>query len=103
MNPQIMQNNWSVNFAMDDEREKLKMKEVENELASLISSLKLGSEEMPVEEYMRLAWDEIVDVEYNMAELVDSIWDRKFHLGLDLKEEPMEGNDVDDQPTNTNS
>ena len=38
-----------------------------------------------------------------MAELVDSIWDRKFHLGLDLKEEPMEGNDVDDQPTNTNS
>ena len=103
MNPQIMQNNWSVNFAMDDEREKLKMKEVENELASLISSLNLGSEEMPVEEYMRLAWDEIVDVEYNMAESVDSIWDRKFHLGLDLKEEPMEGNDVDDQPTNTNS
>jgi hypothetical protein len=31
------------------------MKEVENELASLISSLNLGSEEMPVEEYVQLA------------------------------------------------
>jgi hypothetical protein len=88
---------------MDDEIEKSWMKEVENELASLISSLNLGSEEMPVEEYVQLAWEEIVDVEYNMAKLVDLVWDRKFYLGLDLKEEPMKGNDVDDQPTNTNN
>jgi hypothetical protein len=38
-----------------------------------------------------------------MAKLVDLVWDRKFYLGLDLKEEPMKGNDVDDQPTNTNN
>ena len=82
---------WSVNFAMDDEREKLRLKKVENELASLISSLNLGSEEMPVEEYVQLACEEIVDVEYNMAELVDLVWDRKFHLDLDLKEEPNGG------------
>ena len=31
------------------------MKEVENELASLISSLNLGSEEMHIEEYVQLA------------------------------------------------
>jgi hypothetical protein len=29
---------WSDNFAMDDESEKLRMKEATNELASLISS-----------------------------------------------------------------
>ena len=46
-------------------------------------------------------WQEkiIVGVEYNMAKLVDLAWGRKIHLGLDLNEEPMEGNDVDDQPT----
>ena len=40
------------NFDMNDEREKLRMKEAANELASLISSLKLGSEEMLIEEYV---------------------------------------------------
>ena len=48
---------------------------------------------------MQLAREEIVDVNYNMAELVDFTWGREFHLGLDLNEEPMKGNDVDDQPT----
>ena len=33
---------WSVNFAMDDEREKSKMKETTNELANLIFSLNLN-------------------------------------------------------------
>ncbi len=89
---------WSVDFAMDDKREKLRMKEATNELASLISSLNLGSEEMPIEEYVQLAWEVIVDAEYNMAELVDLAWEGEIHLGLDLNEEPMEGNDVDDQP-----
>ena len=40
---------------MDDEREKLRIKEVKNELVSLISSLNLGNEEMPIEEYVQLA------------------------------------------------
>ena len=40
---------------------------------------------------MHLAWHEIVDVEYNMVELVDLAWDREIHLGLDLKEEPSRG------------
>ena len=95
----ILLADWSANFAMDDEREKLRMKEATNELASLISSLNLGSEEMPIEEYVQLAREEIVDAEYNMVELVDLAWGREIHLGLDLNEEPMEGNDVDDQPT----
>jgi hypothetical protein len=34
-----------------------------------------------------------IDVEYNMIELVDFVWGRKIHLGLDLNEEPMKGND----------
>jgi hypothetical protein len=37
---------------MNDEREKFRMKEATNELASLISSLKLESEEMLIEEYV---------------------------------------------------
>ena len=34
-----------------------------------------------------------------MDELLDLAWGREIHLGLDLNEEPMEENDVDDQPT----
>ena len=34
-----------------------------------------------------------------MVELVDLAWGRKIHSGLDLNKEPMEGNDVDDQPS----
>ena len=42
----------------------------------------------------------IVDAEkYIMVELADLAWGRKVHLGLNLNEEPMEGNDVDDRPT----
>ena len=33
-----------------------------------------------------------------MTKLVDVACSRGFHLGLDLNEELMEGNDVDDQP-----
>ena len=84
---------------MDDECEKLGMKEATNELASLISSLNFKSEEMPIEEYVQLAGEGIVDVEYNMVGLVDLAWGREIHLGLHLNEEPMEGNDVEDQPT----
>ena len=36
---------------MNDEREKSRIKETTNELASLISSLNPGSEEMLIEEY----------------------------------------------------
>jgi hypothetical protein len=43
---------WSVDFAMDNEHEKLRMKEAANELATLIFSLSLGSEEMLIEEYV---------------------------------------------------
>ena len=42
----------SANFSVDDEHEKSRMKEVVNELASLISSLNFGSEEMRIEEYV---------------------------------------------------
>jgi hypothetical protein len=46
-----------------------------------------------------LVGEEIVDVEYDMVELVDLASGREIHLGLILNEQPMEGNDVDDQPT----
>ena len=70
------------------------MNEATNKLTSLISSLNLGSEEMPVEVYVPLTGEEIVDVEYNMVELLDLAWDTKFHLGLDVNEKPMTGSDV---------
>ena len=83
---------------MDDKYGKLTMKEATNELASFILSLNLGSEEMPIEEYVQLAGEEIVDARYNIVELVDVAWSRKVHLDLNLNEETMEGNDVHDQP-----
>jgi hypothetical protein len=58
-------------------REKLRMKEATNELASLISSLNLRSEEMPIKEYVQLVGEKILDVEYNMVELVDLAWGRE--------------------------
>ena len=33
-----------------------------------------------------------------MVDMVDLAWGRDVHVGLDLNEEPIEGNDVDDQP-----
>lgn len=39
----------SANVAMD---EKLKMKQIENDMASLIPFMNLGSEEVPIEEYV---------------------------------------------------
>lgn len=53
--------NWIVEFAMDDEHVRSRMKESASELASLISSLNLGSEEMCIKEYVQLVEDEIVD------------------------------------------
>ena len=94
---------WNADFVMDDEHENGRMKEATNELASPIFSLNLASEEMPIEEYVQLVGEKIIDAKYNMSELVDLAWGREIHFGLDLdldlKEEPMEGNDVDDQPT----
>ena len=63
---------WSADFAMDHECQNSRIKEATNDLASLISSLNLRSEEMPIDEYMQLVGEEFVDVEHNMVELV--IW-----------------------------
>ena len=43
---------WSAHLAIDGEHEKSRMKETTNELASLLSSLILGSEESLTEEYV---------------------------------------------------
>ena len=59
-------------------------------------SFSIESEELLIEEYVQLVGEGIVDAEYNMAELMDLAWYREIHLGLDLNEEPMKGNDVDD-------
>jgi hypothetical protein len=42
--PKILLAGWSVDVAIDHEREKWRMKERTNELTSLISSLNIGSE-----------------------------------------------------------
>jgi hypothetical protein len=47
------------------------MKEATYELASLISSLNLGIEDLPIKEYVQLVGEEIVDAKYNIVELVD--------------------------------
>ena len=47
------------------------MKETTNKLASLISPLNLGSIKMPIEEYVQLVGEEIVDAECSMVELAD--------------------------------
>ena len=93
--PQILRNNWrmskiilayqSVNFAVDDECEKSRMKEATNELASLISSFNLGSGDIPIEKYVQLAREKIVNAKYDMVELVDLAWGREIHVDLDLK------------------
>ena len=66
---------------MDDECEKSRIKVTTNKLASLISFFNLGSEEMPMNEYVQLAREEIINAEYNMAKLVDLAWGRENHLG----------------------
>ena len=73
----ILTTNWNVDFAIHDEPEKSRMKEATNESASLVSSLNLGNEEMPIEEYVQLAWEEIIYAEYIMAKLVDLAWGRE--------------------------
>ena len=72
---------------MDGEREKLRMKQALDELASLISSLNLGVKKCLLTNMLQLAKEEIVDAKYNMTELVD------------LNEEWTEPIDVDDWPT----
>ena len=47
---------------------------------------------------MQLVGEDIVDVEYNMTELVDLAWGREIHLVFNLNEEPMKGYEVGDQP-----
>ena len=36
---------------------------------------------MPFDEYVQMAKEEIVDVEYDMAKLVDLAWGGEYHLG----------------------
>ena len=40
-----------------------------------------------------------VDANYNMVELMDLVLGRNIHIRLELNKEPIEGIDVDDQPT----
>ena len=70
----------SGDFAMDNELQKSTMKETTNELESLISSLNLGSEELPIEEFVQLAEEKIVGAQYNVVELVELIrgWKNPF-------------------------
>ena len=82
---------------MDDEREKSRMKESANDLASLISFLNLGIEEMLIVNMCN--WLDRELLMESTTWLVDLPWGGGIHLDSYLNEEPMEGNDVDDQPT----
>ena len=55
------------------------MKKTTNELVSLISFLNLASEERPIEEYMHLTTEEVVDAKHIMVKLVDLAWDREVY------------------------
>ena len=46
---------WSADLAIYKKHEKSRMKEASDEFSSLVSSLKLRSEKMPIEEYVQLA------------------------------------------------
>ena len=61
-----------------------KWKEATNELTSLVSTLNPGSEIRPIEEYVHLAQEEIIDAKYRMVESVEMTWERELHFCLDL-------------------
>lgn len=86
---------WSANFARHDHA-KLRMKEVANILASLISSLKWRSAHWRICA-MR---EKVVDAENIMVEMVELAWSAENPYGIRYSnEEPMERNDVYNQPT----
>ena len=58
---QVLLVDWTNDFAMIHECEKSRMKEATKKLTSLVSSLSLGCEEMPIEGYTHLVGEEIVD------------------------------------------
>ena len=49
---------------MDCEHEKSRVQEATNEVTNIISSSNLGSEEVPIEEYVQLAREKIVVIEW---------------------------------------
>ena len=48
----ILSTTWNVDFALVDEREKIRMEEGSNELGALILKLRLGDDEMSIETYI---------------------------------------------------
>ena len=46
---------------------------------------------MPIEEYVQLAREKTIDVEYNMVELVDLAWGRKVQLGFRFEQKANGG------------
>ena len=63
-------------------------------IGKFVSSLNIGSEE-----YLQLVGGEIVDANHYKVGLVILAWSKEIHLGINLNEDPVEGNDVDDHPT----
>ena len=57
----ILPAHWSANFSMNDGREKSRMKDVGNELASLVSSFNLEYEKMPYQRICAMAREKIID------------------------------------------
>ena len=89
---------WSVDFALDDERERSRMLKDLEELVILIGKLQLSSEEMSLEEYIQMDGEDLIEEELTNNELVDMALRvvEASPSNLDLNVDPIL--DVDDQP-----
>jgi hypothetical protein len=85
----------NVDFALVDEREKNRMREEPHELGALVSKLRLGDDEMSIQTYIQMEWDEITELELSTDELVDVALGINYTQGFDLDVD-MHLVDVDD-------
>ena len=86
---------WNVDFALVDESGKKKMQEESDVLGALISKLRLGDDEMPIETYIQMEGEENTELELSANELVDVALGLNHAQGFDLKVD-LHSVDVDD-------
>ena len=84
----ILPATWNVDYALVDEREKNKMQKDSNEFGAQISKLQLGDDEMSIETYNQMEWEEYTRLELSTDELVDvalgTNYAQDFDLNVDL-------------------
>ena len=83
---------WNDDFGLVDEREKNIMQlfiylfiyKKSYELGALVSKLQLGDDEMSIETYIQMEWEEITELELSIDELVDIALGTNFAQDFDL-------------------